>query len=134
VIILHPVDIPLSCINEAAIEYHISAKLMIAILQVERGKVGQIVKNKNGSFDIGPAQINSSWLPQLKSRGITQEQIQFDPCVNVKVAAWIAAKAIASENNLLVGVGDYHSHTKQYNQSYFQQVRIHFTKLKRLLD
>jgi hypothetical protein len=133
-ILLHDIQVPLHCINETAIEYHIPAKLLITLLELEHGKVGQIIKNKNVSYDIGPAQINSSWLPELKKHGITQSQIQFDPCMNIKVGAWIAAKAIASENNLLVGIGDYHSHTKQYNQSYIQKMRVHFTKLNFLLD
>jgi soluble lytic murein transglycosylase-like protein len=125
--------VPLHCINEAATEYHIPAQLLIAILQTERGKIGQIVKNKNGSYDIGPSQINSSWLPELKAHGISQEQLQYDPCINIKVGAWITAKAIAHEKNLFAGIGDYHSHTKTYNQSYLQKIRIHFTKLHFLL-
>jgi hypothetical protein len=134
VIPIYHSDVPLHCINEAAIESHIPAKLIISILQTEQGKVGQIVKNKNGSYDIGPAQINSSWLPELKAYGISQTALQFDPCINVKVGAWIAAKAISSENDLLTGIGDYNSHTKKYNQSYSQQIRVHFTKLHILLD
>lgn len=131
---LYNMAIPMHCINEAAIEYHVSAKLLITLLQVERGKIGQLTRNKNGSYDIGPAQINSSWLPELNAHGITQAQVQFDPCINIKVAAWITAKAIASENNLLTGIGDYHSHTKLYNQSYSQKIRIHFTELHVLLN
>jgi soluble lytic murein transglycosylase-like protein len=131
---LPDIPVPLHCINKAAIEYNIPAKLLIALLQAERGKVGQLIKNKNGSYDIGPAQINSSWLPVLKMHGITQAEVQFDPCINIKVGAWIAAKAIASENNLLSGIGDYNSHTRQYNQSYCQKIRFYFTKLYMLLD
>ncbi len=131
---LYPMPVPLHCINEAAIAYHLPAQLIIAIVQVERGKVGHIVKNKNGSFDIGPAQINSAWLPLLKAHGITQTELQFDPCINIKVGAWIAAKAIANEKNLLAGIGDYHSHTRQYNQSYSQKIRIHLTKVHLLLN
>jgi hypothetical protein len=131
---LDAMPVPLHCINEAAIAYHLPAQLMIAILQVERGKVGQIVKNKKGSYDIGPAQINSAWLPTLKAYGITQTQLQFDPCINIKVGAWIAAKAIANENNLLAGIGDYHSHTSQYNHAYSQKIRMHLTRLHILFN
>lgn len=130
----YDIPVPLHCINEVAIEYNIPTKLLITLLQVEGGKVGQLTRNKNGSYDIGPAQINSSWLPKLKAHGITQEQVQFDPCINIKVAAWIAAKAIASEDNLLTGIGDYHSHTKLYNQSYSQKIRVHFTELYVFLE
>ncbi len=131
---LYAIQVPLHCINEAATAYHLPAKLIIAIIQVERGKVGYIVQNKNGSYDIGPAQINSAWLPTLKAYGITQTELQFDPCINIKVGAWIAAKAIAKENNLLTGIGDYHSHTRQYNHAYSQKIRMHLTKLHILFN
>lgn len=133
-VMLPEIQAPLHCINEAAREYHIPARLLIAILQVEGGKAGQLVKNKSGSYDLGPAQINSAWLPALKAHGITAAQVQFDPCINIKVGAWIAAKAIASENNLLTGIGNYHSHTQLYNQSYAQKIRVYFTKLHLVLD
>lgn len=126
------IDVPLRCINEAAIQYHLPSKLIISILEVERGKVGQTVKNPNGSYDIGPMQINSSWLSELKDYGITQYDIQFDACKNIKVGAWILSKKIASRDNLLVGVGDYNSHTPKFNQKYSLQVKIKFTQINRL--
>ncbi len=125
--------LPLSCINETAIEYHVPAKLIISILDVERGKVGKVEYNKNGSYDIGPMQINSSWLPTLKRYGITQHELQYNPCTNIKVGAWILSKFIASENDLLKGIGNYNSHTKRYNQAYYQKVRISFTKIHLIL-
>jgi soluble lytic murein transglycosylase-like protein len=122
-------DVPLHCINEAAIEYHVPAKLIISLLNVERGKNGAVEKNKNGTYDIGSMQINSSWLYDLKKHGITREDVQFNPCINVKVGAWILGKYIAGENDLMSGIGDYHSHTKRYNQDYSEKVKISFTKL-----
>ncbi|MEO8402599.1 MAG: lytic transglycosylase domain-containing protein [Gammaproteobacteria bacterium] len=122
-------DVPLHCINEAAIEFNIPAKLIISILNIERGKIGQTVKNKNGTYDIGPMQINSSWLSPLSRRGITQKDIQYNPCINVKVGSWILSKEIAAQNNLLTGIGNYHSHTHQFNERYYSQVKINFTKI-----
>jgi hypothetical protein len=40
-------DVPLRCINEAAIEQHIPARLIISLLSVERGKNGKVEINKN---------------------------------------------------------------------------------------
>jgi hypothetical protein len=116
-------------INEAAVIYHVPAKLIIAVLQVEQGRVGHVSKNTNGTYDIGPAQINSSWLPELKKYGFTKERVLLDPCINAKIGAWILGRSIASEDNLLVGVGNYNSHTPVYNHSYYQKVRVNFTKL-----
>lgn len=125
--------VPLHCINEAAMKYHVSAKLIMSVLVTERGKVGQIVRNKNGTYDIGPAQINSSWLPELKKYNITQSDIQYNACINVTVAAWILSKKIAQGDGFLEGVGDYNSHTYSFNKSYIEKVRVNFTKISMLL-
>ena len=126
--------VPLHCINEAAIEQHIPAKLIISLLNVERGKVGKVENNKNGSYDMGPMQINSSWLPELKKHGITRNDVLFNPCINVKIGAWILGKSIAGENDLLTGIGDYNSHTTRYNQNYYQKVKISFTRINLFLS
>ena len=126
--------VPIHCINEAAIEYHVPARLIISVLQTERGKSGQIVKNRNGTYDIGLMQINSIWLPTLMKYGISQQDIQYKACVNVKVGAWILSKKIASGDNLLIGIGDYNSHTERFNKSYYHKVRIAFIKLNLMLD
>lgn len=124
----------LYCINQAAIEFNIPSKLIIAVLDVEQGKVGKVSKNKNGTYDIGPMQVNSTWLSELKRYGISEEELLNDPCVNVRVGAWLLAKAIAEENSLLKGIGDYHSHTAWRNNQYVQNVRVNFTKLTRILS
>jgi hypothetical protein len=126
-------DVPLSCINAAAIEYHIPAKLIISVLNTERGKVGLLSNNTNKTYDIGPMQINSLWLSELKRYGIAEHELRFDPCINVQVGTWVLSKAIAKSNDLHHGVGDYHSHTLIKNANYNRQVRMTFTKLDLLL-
>ena len=126
---LHISDVQLHCINEAAIEFNVPAKLIIAILNVERGKSGQAVKNTNGTYDLGPMQINTIWLPILKKYSITKHDLQFDPCINVKVGAWLLGRSIASYINFLKGVGDYHSRTPRFNSEYVQKVKISYTQI-----
>lgn len=126
-------DVPLHCINEAAIEFNVPAKLLITILNIERGKAGKAVKNFNGSYDLGPMQINTTWLPILKQYSISKTDILNNPCLNIKVGAWILGKSISHERNLLLGVGDYHSHTTKYNTDYTLKIKIHFTKLNSIL-
>ncbi len=127
-------DVPLHCINAAAYEYHVPAKLIIAILNVEHGKVGLAKRNKNGSYDLGPMQINSSWWPKLYQYGITPHQALCDPCTNIRVGAWILAKSITQEKELLMGIGTYHSHRMSLNQPYIQTVRIIYTALATKID
>lgn len=126
-------DVPLQCINEAALEYKIPAKLIVTILNVERGKVGLAKRNQNGSYDLGPMQINTSWWPKLYRYGITPQKVRDDACMNVKVGSWILSKTIAESTNLLTGIGDYNSHTLHYNQAYVKQVRIRYTQLSKIL-
>lgn len=126
-------DVPLTCINNAAITYHVSAKLIVSILQVERGQSGKIIKNKNGTYDIGVMAINSLWLPELKKHGISEQAIQFDVCENVFVGTWILSKKLAGRNDLLAGIGDYNSHRPSFNQRYYNKVRISYTKMTLLL-
>lgn len=126
-------DVPIHCIQEAAVQYHVPAKLIITVLNIERGKTGALVKNKNRTYDVGILQINSSWLPILNSYGISQHDLQWDPCTNVKIGTWLLAKSIANEKDLLKGISNYHSHTPYFNQRYSQQVKIRFTQLTNVL-
>lgn len=130
---LHQIQVPLQCINEAAYEYHISAKLIIAVLNVEGGKVGQAHKNQNGTYDLGPMQINSAWWPKFYAYGITPQQVLYDSCINVKVGAWILSKSIADNRNFLFGVGGYNSLTPSINAKYVQNIRIKYTLLNKYL-
>jgi hypothetical protein len=71
-------DVPLHCIEEAAVIFHVPEKLIISVLLTERGKMGEISKNRNGSYDIGLMQINSSWLPDLKRYDITESDLKYN--------------------------------------------------------
>lgn len=127
-------DVPLTCINRAALEYHVPAKLIIAVLHVEGGKKGLASPNKNGTYDLGEMQINTSWWPRLYRYQVTRSSVLNDPCTNVKVGTWILATEIAEGQNIIDGVGDYHSHTVCFNQPYAYQVRKNYTVLTNFLD
>ena len=126
-------DIPVHCINQVAIEYHVPAKLILAVLEVSQGKVGQAKPNSNGTYDLGPMQINTSWWPGLYRYGITPQAVQYNPCINVNVGAWILAGDIANGSNLLSGIGDYHSHTLPLNYAYTQKVSSAYITLSKIL-
>lgn len=110
--------VPIHCINEAAVIYNVPATIIISVLKTENGKIGSASPNTNGTFDFGPMQINSIWLPSLARFGITQSMLQYNPCVNVNVGTWILSQKIAGSPRLWQGVGDYHSTTKIPNQQY----------------
>ncbi len=125
--------VPIECINQAAITYHVPAKLILSILAVEGGKVGMASPNKNGTYDYGPMQINTIWLDKIKRYGYTQEQIQYDPCANVMVGAWIMSQNIADSTDLWRGIGGYHSYNPALNQAYQSKVWSVYDLLSRYL-
>lgn len=116
-------DVPIECINQAATVYQVPAAMIISILKTEGGRNGDASKNKDGSIDYGPMQINSRHLEKLTKYGITKRDLQYNPCVNVAVGAWILAKSIADGKDIWHGVGIYHSRTRSFNEKYRNKVK-----------
>ncbi len=128
-------DVPITCINYAAVKYHIPAILIISVLKTENGRIGSAIKNKNGSYDFGPMQINGcTWLHRLRPYGISQHDLQYDSCINVAVGTWILAKAIASDDKLWHGIGRYNSNTASFNQAYRFKVQTWYQKINHYLQ
>lgn len=131
--------VPVECINEAAITYYVPAKVIISVLNVEGGSVGLAKPNTNGTFDYGPMQINTVWLAKIAPFGYTQEQIQYDPCINVMVGAWILGSNIAdslaaADGGYWRGVAGYHSHTPGLNEDYQVKVLTNYQRLSQILS
>lgn len=131
-LIIH--DVPIECINHAAVTYNVPAALIISILKTEGGKNGMASKNTDGTYDYGPMQINTCWLKKVAKYGFTQHDLQYDPCVNVAVGAWILAQGIADGKNIWNGVGNYHSHTPALNARYNSKVQKHHKWLSNIID
>lgn len=127
-------DVPIECINQAAQTYIVPAVYIISVLRTENGRVGMASRNDNRTFDYGPMQINSIWLDKLKPYGITREQLQFDPCINVQVGTWILAQSISNGASLWSGVGDYHSHNIEHNVPYRYKVSSVYRKVMMALN
>lgn len=126
--------VPIECINRAAITYHVPAALIISILGVEGGTVGMAKRNTNGTYDYGPMQINTIWVDRIRPYGYTREQIQYDPCANVMVGAWILGTNIADNTgDFWRGVAGYHSYTVPLNQAYQYKVWNIYEMLSRYL-
>lgn len=127
-------DVPIECINQAAVAYHVPAKLIVSVLLTEDGKVGMAKLNKNGTYDYGPMQINTIWLNRLRRFGYTQDDIQFNPCVNVYVGTWILGQRIADTGNLPYGIGSYNSYSLPQNYHYRSKVAENFNWLQKKLE
>lgn len=128
--------VPRVCIKRAAAHYHLSLSLFAGVLATEGGRVGEVHRNENGSVDLGPAQVNSIWLPKLKRAGITRTMLLKNGCANIAVGAWILAQAMEGANptdpaGFWKHVGDYNSHTPRFNRRYARLVWHHVVQERR---
>lgn len=117
-----------ACLLSAANTYQVPAAVMIGIMHVEGGHVGQAVgPNTNGTYDLGPMQVNSRWLPELaKLWNVNQKTahlwVRDNGCVNVYVAAWILKQKIRDTGSLYGGIAGYHSMTPSRGYAYANKV------------
>lgn len=116
-------DVPVDCINHAAITYHVPATVILSIIKQENGRNGLAKPNKNGTFDYGIMQINTIWLSKLASYGYTKEDLQYDACKNVSAGTWILAQGLAEAKTAWQGVGNYNSHTIKHNEHYSAAIK-----------
>jgi soluble lytic murein transglycosylase-like protein len=126
------------CVEQAALRYRLPPTLIQAVLAVEGGRIGAVSYNRDGSFDIGPMQINSRWLPLIEKNGGSLALILHHPCANIHFGAWLLARELegidperASQADFWRAVGNYHSRTPVLNKRYAQRVWERWQKLSR---
>ena len=107
-----------NCISSAAAHHGINPVLLQAIIRHEsRGNAQTVVRNKNGSIDVGLAGINSINFSQLRQHGVTPESL-LDECVSAYVGAWKLSEKTRKYGNTWQAVGAYNSETPYFNQRY----------------
>ncbi len=116
-----------ACMMIAAQTHSVPPALLVGIYKAEGGKIGQEVRNKNGTHDLGPMQINTIWLPQLAkewkvSESTARKWVRDDPCTNTKVAAWILRSHLNETQNLSTALQYYHSRTPKFGKKYKKRV------------
>jgi hypothetical protein len=117
-----------ACVLMAANTYHVPAAVMIGIMHVEGGHIGQEAgPNVNGTFDLGPMQVNTRWLPQLEQiwhvgAPTARSWLRDDGCVNVHVGAWILRQKMDESGSLWGGIAAYHSATPSLGAPYADKV------------
>lgn len=85
----HVTQEAVQCAAQASLRYDVPELLLHAILMRENGRVGKTSRNRNGTEDLGPAQINSSQLAEFSKFGLKRENILNDFCTNIYVSAYI---------------------------------------------
>ncbi len=118
----------LACMALVASIYHLPPRVLPAIQKVEGGMPGSISHNKDGSDDFGVMQVNSRWLPTLANyTGLTPEVVRsrliLQPCFNIAAGGAILRTYLdETHGDLMLAIGDYHSHTTVLNRDYQAKV------------
>jgi len=112
-----------ACLMLAAQTYSVPPAVLVGIYQVEGGKPGQAVKNTNDTYDLGPMQINTIWIPELAEKwGVSNntalQWVKNDPCTNMGVAAWILRGHMDRTGDLSKAIAHYHSKTPKFGGPY----------------
>lgn len=132
---LHPVTI--DCIRAAARYQHIPSAALLGVLAVERGRVGEARRNSNGSYDLGPMQINTVWLARLRKWHIPGRMVADNGCVNVFVGAWVLRSAMDDTRTVWQAIGRYHSRNPrlatEYERRVYRELK-HWSDVKGLLE
>jgi hypothetical protein len=113
----------IDCVVEAARVNDVPLAALLGILAVENGQVGQAVRNANGTFDLGPFQVNTCNLSALAEFGFRPEDVLRDGCVNAHAAARLLRRELDRTGTIWGAVGAYHSRTPAKRNSYIGRVK-----------
>lgn len=116
----------LACMLAVARITDLPPRVLPVLAHIEGGVAGSVVKDSNGTEDLGVMQINSIWIPALAARarldaGETRRRLIEEPCFNIAAAALILRGYRAEHHGaLLPAIGDYHSHSPQLHAAYLE--------------
>ncbi len=104
------------CVTELAAYYDVPIAVIQAVKSVENGRVGEEVgPNKNGTYDLGPMQINTYWWDKerntlhLDQFGISQRDVRDNECTNYAVGMWILRLNYGQYGNWYEAVAAYNA-------------------------
>ena len=118
----------LACMVAVAQFHHLPPRVLPSIQAVESGRPGAIIRNTNGTADLGVMQVNSSWVPRLAStwhmpHEVVAKRLIADPCFNIAAAGAIMRIYLTeARGDVVRAVGYYHSHTPERATRY--QVKV----------
>ena len=101
----YPIPEPVvsQCVATASRTYGVPELVIRSILKVEGGQVGTMSRNTNGSFDLGPMQINTINLKIINKEYpfLTWRHITYNPCVNIMVGTWFLKSKIRNRGGVI---------------------------------
>lgn len=117
------------CVLDAARASGMPVAALFAILATENGRNGEALSNRNGTWDLGPFQVNSVHLNELAAMGIAPETVLRDGRVNAYAAAWLLRKEYRRTGDLWQAIGAYHSRTPHRRDAYIRRVQANLARL-----
>ena len=131
------------CLKAAAEVHHVPAGVLVLLISVEAGRLGEVTPNMNEkgtvtSVDIGPMQVNDTWLGKIAAHwGASREEayraLRDSFCANVEGGASGFLRQALDEagGDLWEGVALYHSHSPVHKLEYMRLVYEQAMRLKR---
>lgn len=111
------------CVAKASATFKIDPMPLYLLLDVEGGEVGKNSKlNRNGTYDIGKAQINSSHLRKLAARGISEDVLRNNLCVNILVQGWLFKDGLDRSKSVAKALALYHSPDPALQRVYLEKI------------
>jgi hypothetical protein len=121
----------MDCVMEAARKNNLPLAALLGILAAEGGKPGEALKNTNGTWDMGPYQVNTCHVNTLAAIGMTPETVLRDGCANAQAAAWILRREFKRTGDIWQAIGAYHSRTPHFRDAYIGRVKQHLARMWR---
>jgi hypothetical protein len=125
------------CLKAAAELHRVPAGVLVLLLSVEAGKMGEVSQNTNGTVDIGPMQVNDTWVRKIAghwraSPAAAYRALRDNFCANVEGGAWILRQALDEvQGDLWKGVALYHSHDAIHKLEYMRLIYAQAMRLRR---
>jgi len=119
------------CIRRSARGKAWLEQALSALRDQEGGWIGAQVQNRNGSYDLGPMQINSWWVIRFanilhRSPSHVQHLLKKNACFNVEAARYILLNELDRSGNIWIAIGRYHSRVWWRQRPYVVAVSAHF--------
>jgi hypothetical protein len=117
-----------SCLKAVSDGYRVPPALILILLNVEGGRLGEASANSNHTSDLGPMQVNTIWVPVVARHWHTTPEAAFTAlrdsfCANLEGGTWILRQALdEAKGDFWGGVGIYHSHDPIHQAAYLRKV------------
>jgi hypothetical protein len=118
-----------SCVVDAANAAGLPLAALVGVLATENGRAGEALRNDNGTWDMGPFQVNTVHVNELAAMGIAPEAVLRDGCANAYAAAWLLRREYNRTGDIWQAIGAYHSRTPHRRDAYIARVKANLVRL-----